>query len=116
MLKWLKNILIKLKLCKAEETAEAPRVNVRDIDFDEMNRRSELLRKLTEEQQIAIPNSKSPGEPLVCPACNEQADKIVRCVKCGKEICEGCGTYCSGKVAVDGADTALEGYYCEDCW
>ena len=113
MLKWLKNIFIKLKLCKAEEPAEAPRVNVRNVDFDEFNRRSELLRKLTDEQHIAV---RATSETAVCPSCGEQTDKVITCAKCGKEICEGCGTYCSAVTGVDGGESAPEGYYCEECW
>lgn len=111
---WLKNILIKLKLYKAEEPAEVPRVIVRDIDLDEFNRRSVLLRKLTDEQHIAV--QKKHDDTAKCPSCGEHTDKIITCAKCGKEICEGCGTYCSAVTGVDGGESAPEGYYCEDCW
>ena len=111
---WLKNILIKLKLYKAEEPADPPRVNTRNVDLDELNRRSVLLRKLTDEQHIAV--QKKTEDITKCPTCGEKTDKIITCAKCGKEICEGCGTYCSAVKGIDGAISVPEGYYCEECW
>lgn len=114
MLEWLKNILTRLKLFKSDKSAEVPRINVRDVDFEKINRRSELLRKLTDEQQLAV--KKTPEDLVTCPTCGEHVDKTVKCVKCGKEICENCGIHCSASISLEGAETAPEGYYCEDCW
>ena len=51
-------------------------------------------------------------EPCICPSCNANTftKNIIKCSKCGKEICIDCAT-----VEVD-IDTGEKNYFCEDCW
>lgn len=41
----------------------------------------------------------------ICPACNEESHRFVKCDKCGKTVCEGCIV-----------DTPTDGHLCPDCF
>lgn len=117
MLKWLNNILIKLGL-KKENAPVKPEVHVRDIDLEEIISRNERIRKI--DAMKTVPVTKKAEMPLTCPTCGAEVEELHTCVKCGRQICDDCGTYCSASIVSEGeADVdsiSQPGYYCENCW
>ena len=108
---FFKKLIHKLKLIRDIIFESKPPVKVRDIDLDEINDRDKKIKELSRIQK----EQEEKKEQIVCPTCGAKTDKLYKCEKCGKEVCEECGTFCSGSGGED-IQTEKTGYYCDECW
>ena len=107
LIKELKNRMILAKKALAGELqVSTPR---KEFDINEISNRDKKIRELLEKKPEAI-------DKLICPTCGSECEGIYRCLKCGKEICDECGTFCAAPDTLSSDATVKSGYYCSDCW
>ena len=107
LIKELKNRLILAKKALAGELqVSTPR---KEFDMNEISNRDKKIRELLEKKPETV-------DKLICPTCGNKCEEIYRCLKCGKEICDECGTFCAAPDTLSSDATIKSGYYCSDCW
>ena len=113
---WLDNLLYKLKLIKKIILGEPIMNKTKGASIDDIIKRNDKMRELEKKEVAAGKES----ETLICPTCGSEADELYSCVKCGRKICDSCGTYCSGHIetenGIPSAEQTPAGHYCEECW
>ena len=106
-IKELKNrLILSKKALTGELQVSVPR---KEFDMTEISDRDRKIRKLLDKKPITV-------DKLICPTCGNECEKIHYCVKCGKGICDECGTFCAAPDTLSSEATAKSGYYCSNCW
>ena len=113
---WLDTLRYKLKLIKKIILGEPIMYKTKSASIDDIIKRNDKMRELEKKETAAGGKS----DKIICPACGVETDELYSCVKCGRKICDGCGTYCSGNIegenSIPSAEQTTKGYYCEECW
>lgn len=113
---WLDTLRYKLKLIKKIILGEPIMYKTKSASIDDIIKRNDKMRELEKKEEQAGGHR----EKVICPACGAQTDELYKCVECGKELCDSCGTYCSGHIEAENGGPSAErttaGYYCEECW
>ena len=106
-LKEIKNrLLLAKKALFGELQVSVPR---QEFDMSEISDRNRKIRELLEKKPIVV-------DKLICPTCGKECKETHYCIKCGKEICDECGTFCAAPDTLSSDATVKSGYYCSDCW
>lgn len=78
------------------------------FDMAEINDRDKKIREFLKKEES--------NELKTCPTCGSKVKETHKCAKCGKEICDECGTFCAAPETFSPEIAEKSGYYCEDCW
>lgn len=108
---WLDNLCYKLKLIKKIILGEPIMYKTKSSSIDDIIKRNDRMRELEKKETAGADAAK-----VICPACGADTDELYTCVKCGRKICDSCGTYCSGQIDAENGTPSAAGYYCEECW